>query len=73
MPTAYSCDIRGRVIARVESGASRREAAEQFEISPSAAIKMGGLLSCDRKVRGQTAWGEHVAIGGARGFFAGVD
>lgn len=39
MPTAYSCDIRGRVIARVEGGASRREAAEQFEISPSAAIK----------------------------------
>ena len=39
MPTAYSADIRGRVIARVESGASRREAADQFEISPSAAIK----------------------------------
>ena len=39
MPTAYSTDIRGRVIARVESGASRREAAEQFEVSPSAAIK----------------------------------
>ena len=39
MPTAYSCDIRGRVIARMESGASQREAAEQFEISPSAAIK----------------------------------
>ncbi len=39
MPRAYSADIRGRVIARVESGASRREAAEQFEISPSAAVK----------------------------------
>ena len=39
MPTAYSADIRGRVIARVESGASRREAADQFEISPSSAIK----------------------------------
>jgi hypothetical protein len=35
MPTAYSCDIRGRVIARVESGASRREAAEQFEMTPT--------------------------------------
>jgi transposase len=31
--------MRERVIARVESGASRREAAEHFEISPSAAIK----------------------------------
>jgi transposase len=39
MPKAYSADIRGRVIAGVESGASRREAAEQFEISPSAAVK----------------------------------
>ncbi len=39
MPKAYSADIRGRVIARVEGGASRREAAEQFEISPSAAVK----------------------------------
>jgi transposase len=39
MPKAYSADIRGRVIARVEGGASRREAAEQFEVSPSAAVK----------------------------------
>jgi hypothetical protein len=30
MPAAYSADIRGRVIASVESGASRREAAEEF-------------------------------------------
>src|SRR3954452_12184319 len=39
MPTAYSKDIRGRVIARVESGGSRREAAEDFEVSPSTAVK----------------------------------
>jgi transposase len=39
MPKAYSADIRCRVIARIESGASRREAAEEFEISPSAAVK----------------------------------
>jgi len=39
MPRAYSADIPGRVIARVESGASRREAAEHFEISASTAIK----------------------------------
>ena len=56
MPTAYSTDIRGRVIARVESGASRREAAEQFEISPSAAIKWVSCFratgSCAAKARG---------------------
>ena len=39
MPAAYSADIRGRVIARVEGGASRREAGEHFEVSPSTAIK----------------------------------
>ena len=39
MPSSYSADLRERVIGRVESGSSRREAAEQFEISASAAIK----------------------------------
>jgi len=39
MPNPYSAEMRERVIARVESGASRREAAEHFEISPSAAVK----------------------------------
>lgn len=39
MPKPYSVDIRARVIARVEAGASRREAAEHFEISASAAVK----------------------------------
>lgn len=56
MPTAYSADIRGRVIARVESGASRREAADQYEISPSAAIKWVACYratgSCAAKPRG---------------------
>jgi transposase len=39
MPRAYSGDLRERVIAAVESGASRREAAERFDISVSSAIK----------------------------------
>lgn len=38
MPTAYSADMRARVIGRVESGASRREAAEHYEVSASTAI-----------------------------------
>lgn len=38
MPRAYSADIRARVIARVESGASRRDAAEHYEVSPSTAV-----------------------------------
>jgi transposase len=39
MPAAYSKDIRTRVIAQVESGGSRRGAAEDFEVSPSTAVK----------------------------------
>jgi transposase len=38
MPKAYSGDMRARVIAEVERGASRREAAEEFEVSASTAI-----------------------------------
>lgn len=38
MPKPYSVDLRARVIADVESGASRREAAERYGISPSVAV-----------------------------------
>jgi transposase len=38
MAKAYSTDMRQRVIERVESGASRREAVEQYEVSPSTAV-----------------------------------
>src|SRR5215470_17406168 len=39
MPQSYSGDLRERVIGTVEAGASRREAAELFEISVSSAIR----------------------------------
>src|SRR6266545_4465084 len=39
MPKAYSCDLRERVITAVETGASRREAAERFEVSVASAVK----------------------------------
>jgi transposase len=38
MARAYSADMRQRVIGRVQRGASRREAAEPYEVSPSAAV-----------------------------------
>lgn len=38
MPRAYSADMRQRLIARVESGASRREAAEHYDVSASTAV-----------------------------------
>ena len=39
MPKSLSGDLRERVIEAVEAGASRREAAERFEISTSSAVK----------------------------------
>ena len=38
MPKPYSVDLRARVIEDVETGASRREAAERYGISPSAVV-----------------------------------
>jgi transposase len=38
MPRAYSADMRERVISRVESGGSRREAAEHYDVSASTAV-----------------------------------
>ena len=39
MPKSYSGDLRERVIEAVEHGASRREAAERFEVSASSAVR----------------------------------
>ena len=38
MPKPYSLDLRERVIDTVVSGASRREAAEQYGLSPSVVV-----------------------------------
>ena len=38
MPRPYSNDLRGRVIEAIEAGASRREAADRYELSPSVVV-----------------------------------
>ena len=40
MPAPLSQDLRERIVRAVESGASARQAAARFEVSPSAAIKL---------------------------------
>lgn len=40
MPAALSKDLRERIVAAVEGGASRREAAERFAVSASSAVKL---------------------------------
>lgn len=39
MPKSCSSDLRERVIAAVGEGATRREAAERFEVSASSAVR----------------------------------
>ena len=38
MPRPYSGDLRARVIEDISTGASRREAAERYGVSPSAVV-----------------------------------
>jgi transposase len=40
MTAPLSQDLRQRIVRAVEAGSSRRQAAEHFKVSPSAAIKL---------------------------------
>ena len=40
MTAPLSQDLRQRIVRAVEAGGSRRQAAERFEVSPSAVIKL---------------------------------
>jgi transposase-like protein len=70
MPKAYSGDMRQRVIAEVESGASRRAAAEEFAVSASTAIiwvkcfRETGRCALTRS--GSELAGENLAMGHLR-------
>ncbi|GJE62162.1 hypothetical protein MPOCJGCO_4292 [Methylobacterium trifolii] len=39
MPSALSIDLRERVIATIEAGSSRRQAAERFGVGKASAIR----------------------------------
>jgi transposase len=49
MAKSYSGDIRERVIEAVESGASRHEAAERFEVSVSSSVRWLQAWRKDRR------------------------
>src|SRR5262249_53836463 len=67
MAKAYSADMRQRVIGRVESGASRREAAGHYEVSPSTAGIWGKCLCATRQRAAQTRGGRTSPPGKKRG------
>src|SRR3954468_12008664 len=66
MPKAYSGDLRERVIEAVETGASRHEAAERFEVSVSSADQMAAALAREQERRAEATRRKHFAPGRVR-------
>ena len=74
MPKPCSLELRERVVDAVESGASRREAADWFEVGkPQFGNQMDAAPAGDRKHRSQAERGQHLAAGSARGLFVCAD
>ena len=73
MPKPCSLELRERVVEAIASGASRREAAEWFAMSSSSAIKWMQRQQETGSIAPKPERGQHLAPGGGRGLFAGVD
>ena len=58
MAKALSTDLRDRVVAAVDSGVSRRKAAERFGVSVSSAIRWTTLLRSTGDVRPRRTGGD---------------
>jgi hypothetical protein len=71
MPNPCSLELRGRVVEAVESGATRREALEWFDVSPSN--QNDAAPAENWKHRTQAERKQHLAAGDARGLFVAAD
>jgi transposase len=60
MPKPCSLELRERVVDAVESGASRREAADWFDVSPSSAIKWMQRRQATGSIAPKPSWGSTV-------------
>ena len=59
MPAAYSYDLRERVVAAVEEGASRRCAARQFKLGISTVIRWVARLAATGSCAATPSGGDH--------------
>jgi transposase len=74
MQKPCSLELRERVVGAVESGASRREAADWFEVGkPQFGNQMDAASAGDGKLCSQAERGHHLPAGGARGLFVCAD
>ncbi len=58
MPSALSADLRQRVVMAIEAGASRREAARRFEVSPASAVRWHEAFVREGRTRAKPMGGD---------------
>ena len=58
MPLALSADLRERVVVAIEAGASRREAARRFEVSPASAVRWHEAFVREGRTRAKPMGGD---------------
>ena len=58
MPRALSLDLRERVIAAIEEGASCREAAERFSVGVATAIRWRARLRAEGEIAAKPMGGD---------------
>lgn len=58
MPSALSADLRKRFVIAIEAGASRREAARRFEVSPASAVRWHEAFVREGRTRAKPMGGD---------------
>jgi transposase len=58
MASALSVDLRERVVAAIEAGASRREAARRFAVSPASAVRWRGAFVQEGRIQAKPMGGD---------------
>ena len=72
MPKPYSLDLRERVIASIEAGASRREAAELYGISPSVVVIWARQWNATRSIEAKPSGGSISPLEDHAAFLLGL-
>ena len=61
MPSALSVDLRERVIAAIETGTSRRQAAKRFGVGAASAIRWHDHFRQEGRIAPKPSGGDHGA------------
>ena len=61
MPKPLSFDLRSRVLAAIDAGLSRRQAAERFGVSAASAIRWDALRRADGDARPKPQGGDRLS------------